>query len=206
MKAAKVLGVGWAKTGTTSLGRALRILGYHHKTRDLPLTPLLRSDRDRILDIAKDYNSFEDWPWLLLYREFDARFPGTRFILTERDSDAWLASYRKHLARGNTGEERTEWRRILYDLPFPDVSDDQLVERYERHNRDVKAYFSDRPHDLLVVDWSKGHGWDELAAFLEEETPDRPFPHANTAPRGNVALFRTPARIARKLGRYVGLK
>ena len=31
----KVFGIGWAKTGTTTLGRCLEILGYNHQTQKL---------------------------------------------------------------------------------------------------------------------------------------------------------------------------
>ena len=190
----KVLGVGWAKTGTTSLGECLKILGYRHKTQDFGLVDDLGTEREEnIYRVAEGYDSFEDWPWILLYEEFDARFPGSKFILTVRDPRSWIVSYRKQLDRAGMSPEMDEWRTKLYGLPFPDVSDAALLERYERHNRDVRAYFADRPDDLLEVDWSTGDGWQELCAFLGRPVPRIAFPHANMAPDRSLK-----GRIARK--------
>ena len=70
-------------------------------------------------------------------------------------------------------------RTEIYGLPFPDVTDEQLVERYERHNADVMKHFSGRLGDLLVVNWEDGDGWTRLCHFLEMDVPEKPFPHAN---------------------------
>lgn len=179
----KVLGTGWAKTGTTSLAEALKILGYNHKTQQLTLVTDLYTEREEeIYKIASEYDSFDDWPWLLLYKEFDQRFPGTKFVLTKRNTQSWIVSYRKQLDRSAKHSQLDEWRSKLYGLSFPNVTDEQLIERYERHNADVLTYFAARPNDLLVVDWSKGDGWAELCAFLGKPMPAKPFPEANTAP------------------------
>jgi len=177
----KVLGVGWAKTGTTTLGTCLQVLGYRHRDGVLSLAEhLATGDTGPILRIAEQYDSFEDWPWLLLFREFDRRFPGTRFILTTRDRDAWLASYRNMLhSQGEASPKMNRIRSILYGLDFPRVTDEQLLARLADHEAAVRSYFADRPDDLLIVDWAKGHGWRELCAFLGHGVPSAPFPHAN---------------------------
>jgi hypothetical protein len=177
----KVFGVGWAKTGTTTLGDALTILGYRHQSARLDLVQdLADGDLSRILSVARQHDSFEDWPWLLLFRELDREFPASKFVLTTRDPAAWLASYRNMLARkGEATDEVNERRRILYGLPFPDVDDQSLLERYSRHEREVRAHFRDRPGHLIVVDWAQGDGWPELCAHLGLPVPDRELPHAN---------------------------
>ncbi|MEN7535945.1 sulfotransferase family protein [Aurantiacibacter flavus] len=199
----KFLGVGWAKTGTTSLASALRHLGFRHKTQELSFTDALdQPGQEPIWECAARHETFEDWPWLLLYREFDQRFPGTRFILTTRDPQSWLISYRRQLERSDQGEQTTRWRRRLYGLPFPDVTDEMLLERYNRHNRDVRAYFADRPDDLLVVNWAAGDGWEKLCSFVDRPVPDIPFPVANAAPPKSV-LRRFAGRARRKLKNIV---
>jgi hypothetical protein len=177
----KVFGIGWAKTGTTTLGVCLKRLGFRHQGQDLSLVhDLQRGDLSRILDIATRHQVFEDWPWLLLFRELDTHFPGSRFILTTRDPERWLQSYRNMLrGQGLASEGMNEIRSILYGLPFPDVTDGQLLDRYRRHQREVLAYFDGRSSDLLVVDWEAGDGWPQLCGFLGMDIPDRPFPHAN---------------------------
>jgi hypothetical protein len=95
-------------------------------------------------------------------------------------------------AQGPIARNLIKIRRILYGLPFPDVTQEDLIERYTRHNQEVMDYFQDRPQSLLVVDWENGDGWQELCEFLGREIPREPFPHANKS---------SYARFDRELGR-----
>jgi hypothetical protein len=177
----KVFGIGWAKTGTTTLGRCFEILGFDHQSQRLDLVnDIARGDFTRIMALAAKKQAFEDWPWILLYRELDRAFPGSRFILTGRDPGRWLGSYQNMLrSQGKASEEMNEIRRILYGLPFPHVTEQDLIARFQRHNNEVLAYFRNRPECLLCADWEKGHGWKELCGFLRCPIPAEPFPHAN---------------------------
>ena len=177
----KVFGIGWAKTGTTTLGVCFEMLGLSHQGPDLSLVHDLRSgDLSRIIGVASRSQAFEDWPWPVLFREMDEAFPGSVFILTVRSPQRWLQSYRTMLAsQGVATREMNEMRSILYGLPFPDVSDGQLLDRFNAHNTAVRRYFRSRPNDLLVVDWETGCGWREVCGFLGMEIPRRPFPWAN---------------------------
>lgn len=177
----KVFGIGWARTGTTTLGTCFRLLGYNHQTQDLSLVKdLAKNDLLRIMALAATKDTFDDWPWIILYQQLDQAFPGSKFVLTRRKTENWLRSYENMRAtEQKTSADINEIRRILYGLPFPHVTQEQLIERYERHNAEVVNYFRDRPGDLLVVDWEQGDGWNELCAFLGRSVPDQPFPHAN---------------------------
>ncbi|MEL7042387.1 MAG: sulfotransferase family protein [Pseudomonadota bacterium] len=179
----KILGVGWAKTGTTSLGSALDLLGFKHHSQDFELAKSLQQNRiNEVLAVADRYQSFEDWPWLLLYREFDARYPHCQFILTHREPRKWIASYRKQLDRAPRSDDLDRLRDYLFGFHVRSASDDQLIERYLRHNADVCAYFSGQPNKLLKLDITSGDGWSELCAFLSVPVPDLEFPRANVAP------------------------
>ena len=177
----KIFGIGWAKTGTTTLGKCFKILGFDHQGQDLRLVKDIKNDDlTRILALAESKETFEDWPWIILYKELDEAFPGSRFILTKRNSEKWIRSYKNMLVnQGDATEELNEIRNTLYGLPFPEVSEPQLIERYEKHNAEVECYFRDRSKDLLIVDWEEGNGWKELCEFLDKEMPEEPFPHAN---------------------------
>jgi hypothetical protein len=189
----RILGCGWAKTGTSSLGEALKLLGFDHRSQDLSLVRHLPNTRP-ILEKAKA-QSFEDWPWLLLFREFDEAFPECRFILTVRDSKRWLASYRKHIDDlGRAPPAMNAIREKLYGLKFPNPSDLDLIERYQRHNREVCEHFAERPDKLLVVDWEAGDGWNEVCSFLQRPIPSVPFPKANTASSRKPPAFTTKLR------------
>jgi hypothetical protein len=84
-------------------------------------------------------------------------------------------------------DEVIQRRRILYGLPFPDVTDAMLLDRYQRHNAEVNRWFRDRPDALLVVDWEAGDGWGPLCRFLGRPVPDVPFPHENPGEYGRPA-------------------
>jgi Sulfotransferase domain len=196
----KIFGVGWAKTGTTTLGTCFEILGFNHQSQDLTLVEdLAKNDLSRILALAEEKETFEDWPWIILYEKLDRVFPNSRFILTKRDPEKWIRSYDNMIRnQGNASEELNEIRRILYDLPFPYVSKEQLIKRYERHNEEVIRYFYNRPQALLVLDWEKGDGWKELCKFLDKDIPNMPFPHTNKGDYAIKAIFKRIQNSLRK--------
>lgn len=177
----KVFGIGWAKTGTTTLGRCFEILGYNHQSQNLSLvSQLLHGDFTKTLCIAAAKDSFEDWPWPLVYREMDASFPHSRFVLTTRDPDRWLTSYRVMLAaQGPPAPELSTIRCQLFGVDPAIASDEELVARFIQHNTDVLEYFKTRSGQLLVVDWEAGDSWPQLCDFLGMPIPAVPFPHLN---------------------------
>lgn len=197
----KVFGIGWAKTGTTTLGQCFRILGFNHQGQRLDLVWEIKNNNlSKILDVAKEKDTFEDWPWIALYEELDNAFPDSRFVLTRRKPENWLRSYKNMLAtQGGASQELNEIRTILYQLPFPNVTETQLIDRYEKHNSEVERYFRRRPNDLLIVDWEQGSGWRELCAFLGIGVPNEPFPHSNKGKYGTQGVFK---RIIQSAARY----
>ena len=184
----KTFGIGWPKTGTKTLGECFKILGFNHESIRLDLVEDLHNgDLSRIFDIAREKDTFEDWPWIILYREMDRQFPGSKFILTHRDPDRQLHSYQNMLKTLDLPKD--EWnamRRTLYGLPFPNVNAEQMQARYLQHNQDVRHYFKDRPGDLLEINWEAGDGWDVLCDFLGLPTPDVALPHANKGVYNNL--------------------
>lgn len=179
----KVFGIGLNKTGTTTLGQCLRMLGYDHVgTRRELLVDLREGRMDRIFAVADAHDAFEDWPWPLAYREFHARYgDDARFILTVRRSpDAWLKSLKKHsLITSPTGH----CRGLAYGPDYPFGHEAEYLAFYERHNREVVDHFRDAgaSHQLITLCWENGDGWPELCDFLGDPVPDAAFPHANPA-------------------------
>jgi len=176
MKKHKVFGIGFHKTGTTSLAAALRQLGYSVTGPN----GVHRSDIAQIawpmcLSLMEQFDAFQDNPWPVLYRELYAYCPEEKFILTIRDADSWLKS-----VRGFFGQQVTPMRAWIYGHGGPEGNEKSYLERYERHNREVIEFFEDKPGKLLVMDLSNGDGWEKLCAFLNEfPIPDTPFPHKN---------------------------
>ena len=89
----KVFGIGFHKTGTSSLAKALERLGYTvcGARRDL-VEPAVSNDLDKLFKVIDQYDACQDNPWPILFRELDEHYPGSKFILIERDPDKWLRS------------------------------------------------------------------------------------------------------------------
>ena len=183
----RVFCIGWHKTGTSTLGLALLDLGYSVVGCRLDMVhPLRRGDVHEVLDVAGQFDALQDVPWAALYRELDERFPGSQFILTERDEDSWLRSASRHF--GATDVPLHEW---LYGVGVLNGNEARYLERYRRHYREVREYFRDRPDDLLVMNFAAGDGWDVLCNFLGHDRPAKRFPHANKGPQSFNTLDQT---------------
>jgi hypothetical protein len=173
----KVFCVGFQKTGTTSLQYALSLMGYrvagYFSMADFSSPEEMR---DRALEMALRFDAFGDNPWAVLFRDLDAAFPGSKFILTTRDPDRWYASACKHF--GGRDSRMREW---IYGAGSPESNRGAYVERMTRHVAEVRAYFADRPRDFMEFDAAQGEGWDKLCGFLGKPVPRRDFPRLNTA-------------------------
>ena len=71
------------------------------------------------------------------------------------------------------------------------------LDRYRKHNREVRAYFADRQEDFLVLDLAGGDGWSELCGFLGDPVPNKAFPHANKGPESLNAKDRVVNSLRR---------
>jgi hypothetical protein len=176
----KIFCIGFHKTGTSSLGDALEMLGYKVKGPSSIDNENIGEQIDAIA--AKwlpKFDAFQDNPWPIIYQELDAQYPGSRFILTIRDTDKWLSSAVRHF-----GTRPTAMRKWIYGENYGSPKGHEAIyrERYDRHNREVREYFKDRPDDLLVIDLTQADdAWSQLCPFLGKAIPDTPFPHSNKA-------------------------
>ena len=90
----KVICIGLQRTATTSVGAALRYLGYNHLSYKKEHHELYKNhDIQTLLELADEYDSFDDNPWCHLYKEFDQKYSNAKFILTKRkDAETWYKS------------------------------------------------------------------------------------------------------------------
>ena len=183
VSATKVVGIGLPKTGTTSLGYCFRRFGFKHQTYDMDLAvKVKRNQIEDVLRVAEKHEAFEDWPWFLLYKEFDRRFPNSKFVLTLRkDTATYVRSLQGHHEREgirNTDWVKPHWWDEVQGQEPAHWDYEKSAVRYENHNRAVLEYFAGRvDKDLLVVCWENGDGWETLSRFLNKRAPDEPFPH-----------------------------
>jgi hypothetical protein len=181
----KVFCIGWHKTGTTSIGDALRQLGYQVGGWDGVDTGRLifRWHEKRFVPIVKraeKFDALEDLPWPLVYEQMDEAFPGSKFILTVRRDDAtWLRSLQSHLQKAG----RWVGHYLIYQSYDPIRDAEAHLTRYQNHNQAVRKYFAGRENDLLEMCFENGDSWPELCRFLgESKIPRAPFPHSNKTP------------------------
>jgi hypothetical protein len=107
-KRPKIFGVGFHKTGTSSLGAAFQQLGYRVAGQNVAMDPDIgRHAAEIVFGMVPLYDAFRDNPWPLFYRELDARYPGSKFILTIRPSSEWFASVVRHF--GATATPKRTW-------------------------------------------------------------------------------------------------
>jgi hypothetical protein len=194
----KIIGVGFQKTGTSTLREALKILGYTVKdTSSRPIIPIFRGNYGKVLRMIRNYDAIEDTPWYMIYRELDEMIPGSKFILTIRDEESWYRSVSRHI--GDLRSPQHEW---IYGRGkgLPKDDRENTIKVYRRHNAGVLEYFKDRPDDLLVLDFTKGDKWEKMCAFLDREIPQLPFPHANKTRdnRSEMQNTRNKIRFFRK--------
>lgn len=191
----KIFCVGFHKTGTTSFGRALRTLGFRvrkgmnfnrpGKRIVIPEPVTLEKVEEVALRLVPRYAAFEDNPWPLMFRRLDEEYPGSRFILTRRESASWIRS-----AANYFGTKTNPMFDLIYGRRDFCIAgnEEEAVARYERHNADVLEHFRGRGEDLLIWDLASAQSWDRLCDFLECPVPRQPFPHAkNSAARKSAA-------------------
>ena len=134
----KVFGLGFQKTGTSSLGVILKRLEYrpvgYHDFRDMAADDTLTWDqvRDRALGLAADADSAKDTPWPLLYREMDETFPRSKFIHVTRNPESWIRS-----AVNDFGNTPNALHKAIYGVDYPLGFEEIWLDRYNQHNEDV---------------------------------------------------------------------
>jgi hypothetical protein len=185
----RIFGIGLQKTATTSLHKALTILGFdsfHWGVGESQRIWLEMNALGRSPTLEQWY-ALSDLPIPLLYKKLDQSYPGSKFILTVRNEVDWLLSVsRLWQAKYNPTRHLWDvypWSNQIHAALYGQSNFDALVflQRYRRHNAEVREYFKDRPDDLLVMDMDDGAGWGPLCAFLAKPVPDVSYPRANVS-------------------------
>lgn len=190
----KVIGIGFQKTGTSSLSEALTILGYNVLGYDKSFPAMLfKEDYDSLFNIADKYDAYQDNPWAILYQQLDQRYHNSKFILTIRDEEEWLQSVVNHFGYGH--EEMQRW---VYGIGHPKGNESLYLERYRSHNENVINYFNDRKEDLCVLSICDGDGWDKLCDFLNVKIPEIDFPTKNRG-KYNASIIKKTTRFLEQI-------
>jgi len=180
----KIFGIGLPKSGTSSLHEALKLLGYRskHFPDDMTTENEIRSANYK-LSILNRFDAIMDTPIPAIFAQLDNAWPGSKFILTIRPIDAWIESSRRAgfnqaYARPKPGSTVDFYNSILYGCSV--FNEERFRWVYESYHKLVYDYFTGtKSNQLLILDFSKEIGWEELCKFLGKTIPEAPFPHSN---------------------------
>jgi len=191
----KIFGVGFHKTGTSSLHRFFLDCGL--TARHWPwieggvdygqrCAPFLNEPK-KVIEVLRPiidrYDAHTDVPYPGLYRELADAFPDAYFILTRRNVDSWWESIAHHWAIHILPRRLEPFEYIQYRQYVPERTRiisrwhrRMLCEAHARHISAVEAFFAahDRFISLDLADENKGQ---RLADFLGK--PVTPFSQAN---------------------------
>ena len=143
-KARKVFAIGFNKSGTSSLHALFLTLG-------LPSYHGQNWVNCEDLNLLRTYDCFsDDYPGN--FQKLDYLFPNSKYILQVRDLGGWIYSRLAHIDR----EKRNNPQKV-----FPPTWDatEQAVKMWIKqrniHHQFVLSYFSNRPTDLLTINYIK---------------------------------------------------
>lgn len=167
----KVFGVGLGKTATHTLSWMLAHLGW--RTAHFNVRPV-------------DYDGFDaitDVPTYLYLMTTDIRYPNSKFVLTTRNVEEWLASFKLWLKTHQPNDETLKTRIMSYGGQGYD--EERLRKLFERHAAFVRWYFGKYgPEKLLEIDLcdkstSDFEKWKKLCDFLKVPNPCVSIPVKN---------------------------
>ena len=159
----KVVYLGFHKTGTTSIGALFNRIGLnvigpwnvkHWNSKE---------SGKKALEIAKEYDAFQDNPWPLLYKQFDKKFPNSKFIFYERDVNDWYLSNLNFFRN-----KSTPMRKYIYgEKDGSPVGNEEVYKKvYLQHSSDVLHYFENRPDDFLQINNLSDESAQQIGKFL----------------------------------------
>lgn len=219
LKKAKIFGVGFSKTGTTSLEAAFLQLGlevcrgdYRLKHNDYHLALYVGKQFEELRRMTSYWDAFFDGPWGGgdLYRQLVEWYPEAYFVHSVRDPEKWvdslitmvrrfqdaddedpLVGYHRHGCHGST-----LFFEKVYGISSIDAPDTReiLLSYYRKRNEETEKFFAERDHRYLQVDVTAGDGWEKLAPFLGIPAEGLEFPHSNSRaigkPVGEAAMVK----------------
>lgn len=175
-----MFGIGWHKTGTSTLARCLSVLGHDVCPEEygyLVSQQVAELDYRFAMILARTFDGFQDSPWNYrgVYRVMEAAFPEAKFVMTVRNGDLWYRSVLRWCAAYSHNTSRHMTHTIGMDVLREPKA--EVIKTYHDYLDEVRAELD--PSKLLVVDWEAGDRWARLCEFLGKPVPrDTPFPHA----------------------------
>lgn len=195
----KVFGIGANKTATTTLERVLRDFGLNMPRQELQIASIFNQvqlgNYREVKNFIDKFDAFQDQPFAsgTTYAAVDALFPGSKFILTVREPEAWFNSVVSFSSRVFNVSPQDLNEKILENSSYcfsgywkastalgllkvsnhTSVVDwsllfnkEHYIQSYNERNSAIIHYFRERPNDLLVIDITKEETTEKINAFL----------------------------------------
>lgn len=182
----KIFCLGMHKTGTLSLAHALEELGYRvrhgYKAQSDAIQNALYDGKkplDYVEEELGEHNAYLDiYAVRWFYPKMDEAYPDSRFILTTRDNDDWLASVHRQMKK--RPQQESPWFHYWYHQ-----TDNQRIMDKTSSEYEIRYYFADRGDfmEINLIENSGKENWAYLCQFLDKPIPDVEFPHANKSPK-----------------------
>ena len=195
----QVFCIGLSRTGTRSLTRALRVLGYQARHFGYTAEALCLSKSGQLsldLNHFQEPGAYLDLPVAAFFEELDAVYPDALFIHTIRNKESWLEACERRFRKPRPEPAHAALREKVYGRPV--FHRESFEAAYERHQIRVRTHFENRPDKLLTLDICSGEGWEKLCAFLQKAVPEDAFPQVPSRSKG--AWRRTRWRLKKWLG------
>lgn len=185
----KIFCIGFHKTGTTSLAAALQKLGYRVRHGYKPQSDLiLKALHDKVPPLQyleEEHQTYDAYADLYAIRdhfvELDKAYPDSKFILTVRDEDEWVESVKRQIKKRPDSPFFHHWyyQNELQWRHFRRMHERCVLEYFDMPSINLRYRGVMPDRRLLVMDITKGDGWNKLCEFLNKPIPDKPFPHKN---------------------------
>ncbi|XP_039252920.2 uncharacterized protein LOC120330140 isoform X1 [Styela clava] len=203
----KVICAGFPKTGTKSMARALRLLGYGkvydfeeaieygleewgeillNKSTDMNkvLDQIYSDDVEAVVDFPHSFffeHFYRKWPnakVILMIRDEDDQFRSMKNMLVEAKSTYWLANkIMPYLSKTSRFFSRWSDHMLLTAMGSEEPNELKWKQAFRRHNAYVKSVI---PEEKLLI-YSVSEGWEPLCKFLDKAVPLKEFPFENKA-------------------------
>jgi len=193
----EVIGAGFGRTGTHSLGLALEQLGFGpcYNMHEVAKNPGHRELWNRIIDgkqvdwhsLFSSYKSTVEWPGVAFFEEIFQQFPDAKVILTLRDPESWYESVQNTIFEAlelsahnpDLGKRESQGltRRLILEYTFGNRywEKEHVIEVYRNHiQRVIKVVPQERLLQYDVKD-----GWKPLCDYFQKSIPVEPFPRLN---------------------------
>ncbi|XP_018652902.1 putative nad dependent epimerase/dehydratase [Schistosoma mansoni] len=212
-----VIGAGLSRTGTLSMKKALEIIysqpcyhGFELVTRkqcdiakwqtlvdEVRTTHCEEKIHRYLSEILVGYVAVTDVPSCAFYKELMSIYPNAKVVLTVRDKNDWLTSFRQVIMPKSDDPSKKQFEEAKRRAGVPveldklitdsmklalqkddlDFDDDvTLLECYEKH---MKTFQENIPSERLLVH-RFADGWEPLCRFLNVDIPANvPYPKTN---------------------------